>query len=202
MQAGHAQSLLAVCGQPQGFYLVDRLSGATVAEATPEQRLFDMTALGLSDGEHSLELFYIDEWGTPSKRGKSIASFKLGAGSGKQSLAAASFLRVRSAAGGYIQLRFNVTLEGSYALPVEFEVMDINQPSATIASISLERRNVVSELIGPFPNGQIVQLALTASDGVAEGLRGVAVVTDPVLIDSESPAAAQAIPAAPDCCCD
>lgn len=173
-------------GLPQGFRLYDHLTGDFLYTLPGSSFSLDPDLLGLTEGWHTFDLTYVDDYGTEGEA--AMASFLFTDGQLIQRLPPLTQLEAQAIAGGYVDLSWWATNSGNiYQTPAEFEIFDSEDLVTPIEIVTVSHSSAYQQRIGPFDHGLTKIFKIRASDGEVSGLRGSLATFSPILIDAEAP---------------
>lgn len=196
MNGGIALASLGVCGPPQGFYLIDRRTAQELAYS-PESMTLD-TALSLlpTAGQTDLSLVYVNEFGTSS----TPTNLTVASNSNDLHAAIARLQRgrARPVADGYVQLYLEQSRIEGQQIPTAYSITDRN--SNYEHTFARAGRFAINETIGPFANGQRLDLMVVGTDGVHSDVASEILPIASVVADASAPDAPAIFPPGPNPC--
>ncbi len=193
---GGVSSTGAIVGQviipSPSFALYDQAAGRVMAYIDPDARTFDLSTLGLGEGEWTLGLSRINAYGCESTHTTVAVSIDAG-GNPTVNLLPATDLRTWPTDGGNIAVSWIARdLDGQYQRAAAYEIAEApgsNGPVTVLATVTAGKRGAFELEVGPFSHGQTVRLMVRASDGDASGGggRGEWVAAPPAVADAAAP---------------
>lgn len=190
-----------------GFRLYDRSSatpggnGVLLTAIDPDPRALPVSSLGLADGVYELGLTRVSADGCRESE-PAMLTLTVGGGGATQTMTPATLIVTRAVAGGSVALRF-LALDrppGRTAAAAAYEVAEAGELATILHTFTASGGGVVfAAELGPFADGEAVDLRIRASDGVPAGARGGWVAAPRVVADASGPVPADVLPVVYEC---
>jgi len=138
----------------------------------PADRSLALSGLDLPDGDFTLALTRVDQYGSESDPLDALIAISAAGGVAVPRLARAERLQAVAVAGGDILLTWLVKSQNGETLPPRWQIALASDPDSILLSRAGVRGGLVSATVGPYADGQTVELAVRAAREDGSSLPG------------------------------